>query len=77
MNVGDTDIEFTNMLVEMYCNSSIIKWDLQENYHAGNESIPDWRCREGVHSQKKSLIYKIMQTINQYCFEELVSKENI
>ena len=63
INPGDTDIEFTNELIEMYCNSSTVNWNIKENYHAGNDTIPDYMC-VGAHSEKKSLVYKIMQTIN-------------
>jgi hypothetical protein len=43
INVGDTDIEFTNELVEMYGNSSTVNWNLKDNYHAGNETILDYK----------------------------------
>lgn len=64
INVGDTDIEITNDLVGLYYNSSQINWNVCNNYHGGNESIPDYRYGKGFVDERKSLIFKIMSTIN-------------
>lgn len=58
----------------MYQNSNKVFWNVKDNYHCGNESYMDHRHdKDG----KKSLYFKIMDTMNRYCFEENISRELI
>lgn len=73
INIGETDQDITDQLISMYQNSNMVYWNVKEDYHGGNdESKCDLRHN---HDGKKSLLYKIMGTINQYSFEECIPRE--
>ena len=74
INVGETDTEIIDQLVGMYQNSNKIYWNVKDNYHWGNDSYLDERHD---HDGKKSLFFKIMDTMNRYTIEEAIPREMI
>ena len=74
INLGETDSEIIDQLVEMYQNSNMTYWNVVEHYHAGNDSFMDVRHDT---DGKKSLYYKIMETMNKFTIEESIPREMI
>ena len=72
INVGETDQELIDELVNLYQNSNKTYFNVQEHYHFGNESHFDERHD---YDGKKSLLFKVMDTINRYCFEEYIPRD--
>ena len=74
INVGETDSEIIDQLVQMYQNSNLTYWNVNTLYHFGNDSYFDERHD---HDGKKSLYYKIMETMNRFTIEETIPREMI
>ena len=56
----------------MYQNSNLTYWNVKDNYHWGNDSYLDERY---VQDGKKSLFYKILETMNRFSMDESIPTE--
>jgi len=82
IDIGLTEKEVIKELINLYNDSSLLNSDINKyfgNLITGQEESIDYRKinRQIENNSRKSLCYKVCQTIDQYVQDECISPENI
>ena len=80
IDIGVTEKEIVDDLMNLYKNSTKITYAKRAAHKGGNlssKSMLENPFARAPDNDKKSLTYKIRQTLDQYCLEECADKESI